>query len=507
MQRLPPRALGQGDRFPGKFAAHAVPTRVRTPTPIVHAIRELPAGAHLRETLVIDAFALRGGRLCVVLHGAFEEFPSKVVRDVDHTWILVPKPLAGLPSRYLISAGAAVFRHHISGTPGQLKVDPTPWPPRPAVVTPPAKSVACQPPEVVRGPVLGLPPPVHPQYLAQQAQAKAATQPPAPAPVAVRLPPPARSSQLAARTLGPFSFPTATPSSSSGSNSLAQDPASARRAPAPSQAQPRPQAAIARPALVPAVAPAPSTSTPIHPRAPTASSSSRSPPAPSLKRPAPAPATSDDDDIIIVDDSPPKRQNRRPSPVRATAPGAPPAPPQPSDKALGKRRATSPVQNARRAPAPTPAPVAPPRVAETKPAREEPEVDPIEQQLCKVAEEYETLMRMRKQKAEEAKAEERKEKVRLEQQAQTDRDRANQAAVDERRRRTEAAADLARKSAARAVEEPVPAESDGEMDDEDEPEIVDHPLRPPNEALMMIGRSSSVVHGALHCPRSRERVY
>lgn len=146
-------------------------------------------------------------------------------------------------------------------------------------------------------------------------------------------------------------------------------------------------------------------------------------------------------------------------------------------------------------------------MAETKPAREEPEVDPIEQQLCKVAEEYETLMRMRKQKAEEAKAEERKEKVRLEQQAQTDRDRANQAAVDERRRRTEAAADLARKSAARAVEEPVPAESDGEMDDEDEPEIVDHPLRPPNEALMMIGRSSSVVHGALHCPRSRERVY
>ncbi|KAK4699487.1 hypothetical protein P7C70_g6772, partial [Phenoliferia sp. Uapishka_3] len=188
VKTLPARANGQGFAFGKGFSAVQSPTTAQTPTAIVNAIKtHVPTGWHDPSKFVWDAYAMPrtgGGRradgpaILIVFHGEFEEFPSHIVRDVDRTFLLVPKvELYNRSTTYLIQTDSATFRHHVPGTPGKLQVDARPWPLPTKFVTPvlpprlenPASTPAGSSAPMARA---GHPPPPphHPQYAAMIAR-------------------------------------------------------------------------------------------------------------------------------------------------------------------------------------------------------------------------------------------------------------------------------------------------------------------------------------------------
>lgn len=419
---IPARAIGPQEEFNRGFRALKSPSRFRTPQPIVNAITALPAGSHDLSKIVWDAHAVReaGGRrgpppILLVMHGQFEEFPSHVVRDVDRSFLLVPRtPLLGGPVTYLVQTDTIVWRHHVPSSPSPIAVAPPH--PRPVVAAQPPPPPAPVP-RVAAPPVL--PAAANRPLLPAMRQQDVVQPPPPPAPV-------------------PRPPPSAGPSSAS--SSTAQKRA---RVPTP---------------------------------------------------PAANHADSDSDDsIIIVEPSPPKRADRRPSPRRPSPPrlqasmastsaAARPSsstastsanrlgsstavpshslPPPPSEKSLGKRRAASPA-DVPRPPPPAPANTAGPALSLEDVARMV--NDAVEKKLASMAGAPRKALEPLRSESENDEPEEQ---------------RTRTSAPTEKKKTASAPERKKKMSETKAIEEP--------------------PLKAPNEALLMVGASATLLHGP-HC--------
>lgn len=119
--------------------------------------------------------------------------------------------------------------------------------------------------------------------------------------------------------------------------------------------------------------------------------------------------------------------------------------------------------------------------------------------MSEVVRRIEADLKLVKRQQEETRLAREHEQTHREQQAKADRERANSFAVEERKKRTAAAAvasELVKQRSAGRAERRARDESD------EEPAIFQPPLGKENEAIMLIGKTSSVQHGALLAFRS-----
>ncbi|GAA6008192.1 hypothetical protein JCM11491_001924 [Sporobolomyces phaffii] len=119
-----------------------------TPIAITNCIRRLPAGSHNLSTMLFNARTIpefhlnRRQRAPVLLHltGEFEEFPDKIVRRFERTFVLVPRvaswEVMDGPGEFMIHSDQLLIGHKVEGEPKELAVLDPPFRPSSPTVDP-----------------------------------------------------------------------------------------------------------------------------------------------------------------------------------------------------------------------------------------------------------------------------------------------------------------------------------------------------------------------------------
>ena len=111
VKAVPARLRTRPNPFSTKYPTDAL---FITPTPIVNAIRRIPAGRHDLAKCIYDAWMMDPTRIFLSMHGEFEEFPSGNLMSFDRQFILVPKRgAAGCPASHLVKSDTLIYRHHL----------------------------------------------------------------------------------------------------------------------------------------------------------------------------------------------------------------------------------------------------------------------------------------------------------------------------------------------------------------------------------------------------------
>lgn len=170
-----------------------------TPTAITNAIRRLPAGSHVRDTILFNARTIpefhlkKRDRAPILLHltGEFEEFPEKTIRRFERTFVLVPRvpEIGGKQgsSNFIIHSDQLLIGHKAGGEPTDLEVMDPPFEPNldpsPPTRAPPVVASHVVIPRPLGSSVPGAPclspPPTHQQPPRSEARASNEGAPPA----------------------------------------------------------------------------------------------------------------------------------------------------------------------------------------------------------------------------------------------------------------------------------------------------------------------------------------